>query len=203
MSDSISSASLTPPDGTQRRRQGRVTALLILAICAAPTIAALVAYYFWHPAGRMNYGELIEPGPLPPMALVRLDGRPFALAELKGKWVMVQLDDAWCEAACQKKLFNMRQVRLAQGRDMERIERVWLLPDNGMLSAELGRLTDGVLLARAQGATGVPFPAATNVRDYIYLVDPLGNLMLRFPKDADPRRMIKDLQRLLKVSRIG
>jgi hypothetical protein len=201
MSPSTSSAALSAPDA---RRRGRLKALFILAVCAAPTIAAYLAYYVWPPERRMNYGELLEPRPAPSGALTTLDGRAFALADLKGKWVLVQVADGRCEAPCQAKLFNMRQTRLAQGREMERIERVWLLADDALPSAEVAPLADGVRIARAKGSAVLQaLPAEGSAQDHIYVVDPLGNLMMRFPRDADPKRMMQDIARLLKASRIG
>ncbi|MET0679415.1 MAG: cytochrome C oxidase subunit I [Burkholderiales bacterium] len=176
--------------------------LAIFAVCAFPLAAALVAYFFYPPGGRTNYGELIAPKPLPPVRLERLDGRAFALADLKGKWVMLQVDAPACEQPCQAKLFNMRQSRLAQGDNADRIERVWLVAGNGAPPAELARLHEGAVIVRTAPELVAALPGA-EARDHIYLIDPRGNLMLRFPKDADPKRMIKDLQRLLKYSSIG
>ena len=98
----------------------------------------------------------------------------------------------------------MRQSRLAQGREMDRIERVWVVLDAAAPSPAVERLTDEVHVVRGQGPNVMaPFPAAESVRDHVYVIDPLGNVMLRFPRDADPRRMMKDISRLLKVSRVG
>jgi hypothetical protein len=85
---------------------------------------------------------------------------------------------------------------------MDRIERVWLVLDAGRPAPELARLHDGAVVARAAPELLAALPA-TEVRDHIYLLDPHGNVMLRFPKHADPKRMIKDLERLLKYSGIG
>jgi len=98
----------------------------------------------------------------------------------------------------------MRQARLAQGRDADRVERVWLLDDSAVPDPALLRDHPGLITARApRGAFAAEFPVEGNRADYIYVVDPRGNLMLRFPGDPDPRKMLKDLERLLKVSRIG
>ncbi|MGH8682624.1 MAG: SCO family protein [Burkholderiales bacterium] len=167
-----------------------------------PLVAALVAYHLFPPAGRTNYGELVEPRPMPRTTLQRLDGPAFTLAELHGKWVLLQVDDAACGPPCQEKLFHMRQVRLAQGRNMDRVERVWLLLDAGRPAPEIAPLHAGAVVARAASELLAALPA-TDVRDHIYLLDPRGNVMLRFPKHADPKRMIKDLERLLKYSGIG
>lgn len=178
--------------------------LAIAAFCLAPFVAALIAYYWWQPQGAINYGELIPVRALTDPALRHLDQRPFKLSELRGKWVLLHLDQADCTEACRDKLYNMRQVRLAQGREMERVERVWLILDEAPLETMLMREYDGTRMLRAAGSPLISeFPPAGAARDHIYLIDPLGNLMLRYPKNADPRRMHKDLVRLLKVSRIG
>jgi hypothetical protein len=126
---------------------------------------------------------------------------PEKLAPLKGRWVLVQFDGGACTAACERKLYIMRQIRRAQGKEMQRVERLWLVTDAAQPRAELLAAIEGTVLAPA--GAGTEFPAEGNVTDHIYLVDPLGNLMLRFPRDPDPMRMIKDLQRLLKVSGFG
>jgi cytochrome oxidase Cu insertion factor (SCO1/SenC/PrrC family) len=174
----------------------------IFAVCALPLAAAVVAYFFLPPSGRVNYGDLVEPRPLPAVRLARVDGAPFALDELKGKWIMLHLDAAGCAAPCQAKLFGMRQSRLAQGDNADRVARVWLVEGTGSPPAPLARLLEGVVLVRAAPELMAALPGA-EPRDHVYLLDPRGNLMLRFPKDADPQRMIKDLRRLLKYSGIG
>jgi hypothetical protein len=98
----------------------------------------------------------------------------------------------------------MRQVRLAQGKEMNRLERVWLIddgakPDPAVLQAHTGLW---VALGTEQ-AIAAALPAERSSREHIYLIDPLGNLMLRFPRDAEPKPMIRDLVRLLKYSRSG
>jgi cytochrome oxidase Cu insertion factor (SCO1/SenC/PrrC family) len=184
------------------RRRGRLIAAAIFALCAAPLVAALVAYHFFPPSGRTNYGELLDPRPMPRTVLQRIDGGSFSLAELEGKWVLLQADDADCGSLCQEKLYHMRQVRLAQGRNMDRIERVWLVLGAGRPAPEAAPFLDGAIVARAAPELVAALPA-TGVRDHVYLVDPRGNVMLRFPKHADPKRMIRDLERLLKYSGIG
>jgi hypothetical protein len=178
--------------------------LLIAALCLAPFVAAWIAFYYLQPQGGSNYGELIPARPLIDPQMRHLDGRPFRLSELKGKWIMLQLDSADCAEACRAKLYNMRQVRLTQGREMERIERVWLILDEAPLETMLMREYDGTRLLRASGSPLLAeFSEGGNMRDHIYVIDPLGNLMLRFPRNADPSRMKKDIARLLRVSRIG
>jgi hypothetical protein len=160
--------------------------VLIGLACLAPMLLATLAYHFdWAVGEAANYGELLPP------TVITAPG----LERLRGKWVLVSADAAACDAYCERKLYFMRQVRRAQSREQERIERLWLLTDDARPRAELLAAIEGTRVERATGPAFSP--------DHIYLVDPLGNLMMRFPRDPDPSRMIKDLQRLLKYSRIG
>jgi cytochrome oxidase Cu insertion factor (SCO1/SenC/PrrC family) len=178
--------------------------LIIALVCALPIVASYGLYFFGPPRKGMNYGELISARPLPAHQLTTLDGRRFSLGELRGKWVMVRFDAASCGERCRRDLYYMRQVRTAQGEEMRRIERVWLLTDDGIPSDDLQRDFAGMHIVRLTDATLAPvFAANTDRSAHIYLVDPLGNLMLRYPENPDPKKMIKDFERLLKYSRIG
>jgi len=185
------------------------TLYLLLAVCLAPVIASYTAYYLLPPSGRTNYGTLIEPQrPLPVLALRRLDGTAVDASSLRGSWLMVQVDGGACDAACAKKLWQMRQVRLTTGKDADRVQRLWLIVDEAPLATSLIREYDGTVFLRAsaaQAADFLPLPAqpGASLADHIWLIDPLGNLMMRWPKDADPSRMKKDLIKLLKASKIG
>ena len=159
----------------------------VALVCAAPVVLGTAAYLFgWSPGAPANYGELIPPRVIAP------------LSELRGKWVIVTFDAAACDAYCERKLYIARQVRRAQGKDMERIERMWVVTDAGKPRPDILAATEGTRVGRfaPDGFPGAP-------SDHIYLVDPLGNLMMRFPRDPDPSQVIKDLQRLLKYSRFG
>ena len=161
----------------------------VAAVCAAPIVLGTAAYLLgWSPGGSSNYGELLAPTPV------------SGFEALRGKWVLVAFDAAACDAYCEKKLYFMRQVRRAQGKDMDRVERFWGLTDAAKPRPELLAAIEGT---RIEKADGLARAFLGNPIDHIYLVDPFGNLMLRFPRDPDPSRMIKDLQRLLKYSRSG
>jgi hypothetical protein len=98
----------------------------------------------------------------------------------------------------------MRQVRRAQGKNMDRIERVWLIDDEVPLDPALAQAFEGTYFVRASGSDVLRDPAlAGDPPGHIYLIDPLGNLMMRFPRDADPSRILRDIVRLLKASQIG
>lgn len=175
-------------------RRGRTKLALLALFFAAPVALAWLAYRLdWAPGTTSNYGELITPAR--PLA-----GEP--LGALRGKWVLVTFDAAACDAYCEKKLYFMRQVRRAQGKDQGRVERLWLLTDAGAPRAPLLAAIEDTRVARA-GELPAQFPAQGALADHIYVVDPLGNLMMRYPRDPDPSRMLKDLQRLLKVSGLG
>lgn len=169
-----------------------------------PIAAALLFYYVLPPEGRMNHGDLLQPAPLPAMPLPLPGGGELRLEQLRGKWLLLQIDSGNCEARCQEKLYAMRQIRLAQGKDMVRLERLWLLSDDSLPAPGLLAEYEGTRVIRAAG-TGVlnAFPAPGDRTAHLYVVDPQGNLMMRFPERPDPTRMIKDLQRLLRPSRIG
>ncbi|HSG77069.1 MAG TPA: cytochrome C oxidase subunit I [Burkholderiales bacterium] len=180
---------LLPSDPLKR---GRVKLALLGLFFAAPFALAWLAYWLdWAPGTTSNYGELISP-PLP------LAGAP--LERLRGKWVLVTLDGAACDAYCERKLYFMRQLRRAQGKNQERVERLWLLTSGTRPGPKLLQAIEGTHVEPA-GTLAARFPGA--VSDHIYVVDPLGNLMMRYPREPDPSRMLKDLQRLLKVSGIG
>ena len=171
---------------------------LILAMCAAPVIASYVAYYFWLPTSHVNYGELIAPHALPDATLIATDGGTFRLTELKGQWILLMAAPAACDEGCRRNLVYMRQVRLAQGKETERIERVWLLTGAGSPDPALIAEHPGLRIARNAPSVA---PEAYSAPGQIHVVDPLGNLMMRFPADPDPRRMLKDLARLLRHSK--
>ncbi len=180
------------------------TLWLLIALTVAPVAASYLLYYFWQPARTVNYGELIEPLPLPDTQLALADGAPFRLSQLKGRWLLVSVDSGQCDAQCDRKLLYMRQLRLTQGKNAERVERVWLVSDDAVPGNETVAQYRGTWVVRAGGAALLGrLPAAGAPSDHIYLVDPLGNLMMRFPRDPDPRLMIKDLARLLKASQLG
>lgn len=194
---------------SKQQEYGRWKLFAVLAICAAPVIASYFTYYVIKPQSRTNYGALIDPRayPIPAtLGTVTFDGNPVSLEAYKGKWIMLTVDSADCAGVCRKKLYNMRQLRLTQGKDMDRIERIWLITDDKPVETLLMREYDGMHMLRAKAGAitaWLPVDSGTVVSDHIYMIDPLGNLMMRFPKDADPNKIKKDIVKLLKASRIG
>ena len=160
--------------------------VLVMAIFAAPVIASYLAYFFAHPRPTAQHGELL----LPPGERAR------------GRWVLVAMDSAACDKPCQEKLIAMRQVRLALGRNASRVERVFVVED--------GRATDPKEMAAFPGMDVVVAPAGAALSPkargddaHVYLVDPNGNVMMRWRAADDPKGMLKDLERLLRASQIG
>jgi cytochrome oxidase Cu insertion factor (SCO1/SenC/PrrC family) len=195
-------------DQNKTTARGNWKLFLVIAICAAPMIASYFAYYIVKPQGRTNYGTLLDPRryPMPTLDTKTPDGKPVPLSSLKGKWVMLQVSSADCHEACKTKLFEMRQLRLTQGKNMNRVERAWLITDDKPLETGLVREYDGTYFLRANSAAvhaWLPADTGTSASDHIYLIDPLGNLMMRFPKNADPNKIKKDLTKLLMASSIG
>ena len=190
-------------DASPDKRPSRLSLWLIVALTAAPVAASYFLFYFWPPERTVNYGELIEPRPLPDAPLATAGGAPFRVSQLKGKWVLVSVDGGRCEAHCERKLLYMRQLRLTQGKNMDRIERLWLVSDDVPPRGAAALDEEGTRVVRAGAELVKAFPAPNSSSDHLYLVDPLGNLMMRFPRDPEPRLMIKDLARLLKASQVG
>ncbi len=189
---------------SEKPAERRLSFWLIVALCVAPVVASYVAYYLTPPAGHTNYGELLNAPPLPDAQLRLVDGAPFAMSALRGKWVLLTADSAQCGEACRRKLFTMRQLRLTQGKEMTRLERAWLITDEAVVAEKIASDFAGTWLVRAGGSELLKrLPAERPLDDYIYVIDPLGNIVLRYARDAEPGRMIKDLTRLLKTSRIG
>lgn len=196
------------PKVPEVRKHTHWTLFLVLAVCAAPMILSYLTYYVIKPSGRTNYGDLIDPRahPIPDLGTTTLDGQPASLKDYAGKWIMLQADVGACPKYCADKLFWQRQVRLTQGKDRDRIERVWLVTDAQPLETVLMKEYDGTHILRVDAkklAAWLPVAQGTQMTDHIYMIDPLGNLMMRFPKDPDANKIKKDVTKLLKASRIG
>jgi len=183
----------------------RTKFLLVLAVFALPMVAAWVAYFGWRPTGHSNYGTLLDrPVPLADTAGEMSDGQPYDLDTLKGKWVMVHVGPAACDAVCEKSLYLMRQIRITQGKEQSRIERLWVVDDGGVPAVSALEGQEGLVVWKPESPAFLSQFRVSDVREsHIWLVDPLGNLMLRFPADPDPKGMMKDLKLLLKASQVG
>ncbi|MCC8392084.1 cytochrome C oxidase subunit I [Paraburkholderia sp. MMS20-SJTR3] len=197
------------PNGPGSWQRGRWVLLLLAVVCAAPIAISYFVYYVVKPAGgSTNYGTLIQPQrPIPDaLTVTGEDGKPLKLASLRGHWLMISVDGSECDKACVTKLYFMRQIRAAQGPERERVVEVWLRTDAGKVADVIQTAypdTNILIADPAQVAAWLPADTGTRDTDHIYLVDPNGNLMMRFPKDANPSKIKSDLTKLLKWSRIG
>lgn len=199
-----------PVDALARQRAaGRFKLLLIVAACAAPVIASYTLYYGVRPTGGATaYSTLIQPTvampavPAQPLA----GGAPQLLRGLAGQWLIVAVDGGGCAAACEKRLFMQRQLREMTGRDRDRIDKLWLVIDDAPVSPQLQQAlagTPGMHMLRVPRATVAAWlqPAPGHaLEDHLYIVDPLGEWMMRAPADADPSRLKRDVERLLRAS---
>ncbi|QJR13625.1 SCO family protein [Usitatibacter palustris] len=180
----------------------RAKLLLIFALFASPIAASLIVYNFFPPDRPTSYGELIAPSPITTQPFTKPEGGPLAFNDMKGKWLLVVSDSGACPAACVEKLTTLRQVRLALGRNADRVLRVFVVDDTLPLAPAVLEPFAGTVVAVTQRGMALPLGPA-NDRAFVYVVDPRGLVMMRFPAKADQARMLKDLQRLLKASQIG
>ena len=179
---------------------------LLIAITLAPIVASYFAYYVLPPAGRTNYGALIEPQrAVPALATRNLEGAAFDLRKLKDRWVFVMVDGGACDEYCQSKLFHMRQQRTMTGKQRDEIERVWLITDRAPVPDALIREYEGTHFLRIEenevrAFLALPDVPGADLRDHIWVIDPLGNLMLRWPRNPDVKGTKGDIARLLKAA---
>lgn len=192
---------------TQRTRVGRIKMLLVWAVCAAPVVASYFMYYVVRPEGRTNHGALIQPVRAMPepaaLPLLNLQGSPVLPASLKGQWLLVSVAGGACEAACEKTLYLQRQLRESLGRDKDRVDRVWLVSDGAPVrEALLPALQQATVLRAPQAdlARWLEPETGRQLADHLYLVDPRGDWMMRFPANVDFTKAKRDLTRLLKAS---
>lgn len=185
--------------------RSRLTLILIFLFFALPMGVAWFLNFSggWSPGASANHGTLVQPVlPVDTAGLVEPAGGALDPDLFRGEWTLVYRLAGDCDATCRQVLYVLRQVRLAQGKNIDRVHRLLLL-DATTPPQWVGEVQEhypGLLIAHPAGAGGGDrFPAAGR----IYLVDPLGNLMMEYASDADPRGMIKDLERLLRISYVG
>jgi hypothetical protein len=203
--------SLPDPAAPPQRSRGRWGMLMVVAVCAAPVIASYFSFYVLRLSGNA-YGELIMPAVDIPaqLGLADLSGQPVAPAALKGQWLLTVVQDAACDAGCEKQLFAQRQLREMLGKERDKVDKLWLIPSDDAAAAPLRpelqqAVTGGVPVTvlrvpRAQLEAWLKPAAGHALRDHFYLIDPMGRWMLRSPADPEPVKVKKDLDRLLKAN---
>jgi len=212
--------SLPSPDvaasDPQRTRRGRWQMLAVLLVCAAPVIASYLAYFgIARPEARTNYSELIVPArPLPAsLPLADLRGQRVAPPGLQGQWLLVVVAGGACDAVCERHLWLQRQLHESLGREKDRVDKLWLVDD-----AVAPRAETLAAIGAASGAVAAVAPATVlrvdpaglaawlepaagrGLEDHVYIVDPRGDWMMRAPVDADPAKLKRDVEKLLRAS---
>ena len=199
-----------PAQVSEPNTTGRWKMVAVLLVCAAPVIASYFTYYVVRPEGRRNYGDLINPQrPLPSMPIAPALGAKAQVGDLtalKGQWLLLSVAGGACEKACQQRLYFQRQMREALGKEKDRLDWVWLVNDDASIDARLRPALGSSTTLRVPAAAlaqWLPPAAGQRLEDHIYLVDPLGNLMMRFPANMDTAGAAsakRDLDRLLRAS---
>jgi hypothetical protein len=195
----------------QRTATGRWKMILVLLVCAAPVIASYFMYYVVRPDGRRNFGELIDPQrPLPDQPVVNLAGQAGNLRALKGQWLLVSVAGGACDEACTRHLYLQRQLRESLGKNKDRLDWVWLVSDDQPVQPKLREALEGSLSSNAvlrvpqqQLATWLQPAPGRQLAEHLYVVDPMGNWMLRFPAALDlpgAAKAKRDIERLLRAS---
>lgn len=195
--------------------RSRRTVLLVAALFFVPLFASFVLYYGgaqWRPAGRTNRGELIEPPrPLPAVVLLDSADQQLDAQVLRGKWTLAYVGAGTCDARCTEALTLIRQTWLALGKESDRVQRMFFITSGccnrdylrsehaGLITARLDEASDQAFLALFPGTGTTPASEAGR----IYIIDPLGNLMMSYAREAPPKGLLEDLRKLLKLSRIG
>jgi hypothetical protein len=219
--------------------------IVIFLITFAPILGAVMMYLNpqWWPDDGSHYGTLVDPQRDMPSAaalpLATLDGQPFDLASLKGKWLLMVVDGGACPESCARKLFIIRNTHASQGKNVDRLGRVWFIMDDAPVPEKVLEAYRGTIMVRARPEQLAPFllgrpiidmtagssggvstdfsvalerllspekpavGAADALAGPIWMVDPLGHLMLQFPADANPVKLRQDVSKLIYNSRIG
>lgn len=181
--------------------------LAIVFICSLPVLLSYYAYFIVRPEGRAAYGELITPArSMPDAAGIDLDGVSTPLSSLKKQWLLVAVAGGACPEVCSRELYLQRQLREMLGKDKARVDRVWLISDDADLPPDLRRHLGDLIVRRVSQATLDAWfgaPSAQALTDHFYVVDPLGNTMMRMAANMDAAAVAKarrDLERLLRAS---
>lgn len=204
----------TTPDPVQaiqensgRTRRGRIWFFLVWLICAAPVVGSYLTFYVIKPSSTSSFGELITPtSTIPAISAIGLDGHQTKLDALKGQWLLISVAGGACDKTCEEHLYLQRQLRELLGREKERLDWVWLINDDQAVSpgilpalqtAQVLRIADDSLKAWLSPGKG------HQLTDHLYVVDPMGRWMMRFPADlsvVNAAKAKKDLSKLLTAS---
>lgn len=195
-------------DAARRTTRGRLKMLLVLLVCAAPVLASYFSYYVLRPSGRSNYATLIEPSRALPaeLPLTDLEGRRVDPLSLKGQWLLIVVGRSACDSDCEQRLFMQRQLREMTGRERERVDKLWFVTDGGPIAPALlaaMQASPATRVLRVSGPALQQWLAAApgeSLDSHLYIVDPMGQWMMRAPPQPDPAKLKRDLERLLRAA---
>jgi hypothetical protein len=188
-------------------RAGRIRLLLVLFVCALPVIFSYLTYYVIRPQSSTAYGELIDPpSALPDISITNLENQSSNLQDLRGQWLLVVVADGACNLDCENLLYVQRQLHKSLGKEQAKLERVWVVTDSATVAPKLIQALNGANVFRisADSLGRWLSPAAgRSLAEHLYLVDPMGRWMMRFPPhpDASSAAKIKrDIERLIRAA---
>ncbi len=200
----------------RRTARGRWLMIAVLLVCAAPVVASYLAYFVFKPQARSNYSELIVPALPLPSSLPLFDAKGAAVAplSLRGQWLLVVVAGGACDSRCERHLWLQRQLHEALGAEKDRVDKLWLIDDAvaprretlAAIAATGASVTAGfaptTVLRTSESALSAWLAAAPGhvLADHLYIVDPRGDWMMRAPVDAEPARLKRDIDRLLRAS---
>lgn len=208
----------TPVEATKPKLRSRTPLVIILLMSLAPVIGAVLMYFNpdWRPDGSAAYGRFIEPQrPMPAaseLQLTTLDGKPFDLNSLKGKWLLATADSGDCQDSCARKLFILRNSHASQGKNVERLMRVWFITDDAPVPDKVLEAYKGTVMIRVKPEQLKQFlttradasvPTVDALADPMWIIDPLGHLIMDYPANAVPEKVRKDISKLVYNSRVG
>ena len=177
---------------TARKEFWVLLAMFILPIAFGTLFFYANPNYFSE--STVNYGELIRPVIATDDNDIEIDGD----ASLEGIWTMVYVSSR-CDDACEKAVEDMKTIRTLMNADMRRIQRMIIIGDNSTPTSN-----DESLIKARSASKKLTESLKKYKENAIYLIDPIGNIMLYYePQNIDIRLVIKDLKRLFKYSRIG
>lgn len=211
MTQETNFSSLPKQDERSAVMKSRLTLLGIIATFVVPLVLAMVLYArldIWTPSVYVNQGRLVEPvGPLQYLNLTAVDGGSIGLSSIEGRWALVYLAEKGCRVRCQSQLFKMRQARAMLGRDLVRVQNLYLALDSDAMTSmssvqsEYPGFMNGLVASEHRSSQLNAF--STGQGGHFFLIDPLGNLVLDYDENSTTKGVVKDLKRLLKVSNIG
>jgi hypothetical protein len=190
----------------------RIKLILLFLLFAAPFLLAWLAFHFWKPTSFTNNGSLLNPVVQLADIPLRVDAGEAAppikwsgQSRLNGKWVLLHVGDLPCDTACEARLVDMRQVHAALGKNQPRVQRAFVVRKGNADPAFAARVPDLAWLSGSDlsAALSKTIPDGAPAGEMLFIVDPLGNLMMRYPPGAELKGVVKDMERLLKASRIG